>query len=154
MGKKSKGKLEACLAGVQIVADPSHRKRTYQKHMYKLTDGVRKKGWALSKSQAKKLTSNFGYFQNQIKGLTLKEAQAIKMEPMNHVIGNHNLCGNWCRGKQALDNKLSYNRPPMFDLCKKKDCKTYEAVKEEHEHFTTDKKLMDGNATSPFYAMQ
>ena len=65
------------------------------------------------------------------------------MEPMNHVIGNHDLCGSWCRGKQALNNKLSYNRPPMFDLCKKKDCKTYEAVKKEHEHFTTDEKLIE-----------
>lgn len=110
--------------------------------MYKLSDGGRKKGWAPSKSQAKKLTSNFGYFQNQIKCLALEEVQAIKMEPMDCVIGNHNLCGSWCRGKQALNNKLPYNRPPMFDLCKKKDCKTYEAVKEEHEHFTSDKKLM------------
>ena len=141
--EKSKGKLEACLAGVRIIADPSHCKRTYQKHMYKLTGGVRKKGWALSKGQAKKLTSNFGYFQNQMKCLTLEEARAIKMEPMHHITGNHHLCGSWCRGKQTLDKKLPYNRPPMFDLTKKKDHKTYEAVKEVHEHFTTDEKLME-----------
>ena len=36
--------------------------------------------------EAKKLTSNFGYFQNQIKCLTLKEAQAINMEPMNQYL--------------------------------------------------------------------
>ena len=59
-------------------------------------------------------------FQNQMKWLTLEEAQAMNMEPMNHGIRNHNLCGSWCLGKQALNNKLPYNRPPMFDLCKEK----------------------------------
>ena len=57
IGAKLKGKLEACLAGLPVIADPSHRKRTYQEHCFKLTGGVRKKGWALIKDQAKKLTS-------------------------------------------------------------------------------------------------
>ena len=126
-----------------MIADPSHRKRTYQKHCFKLTGGVRKKGWALSKEQAKILTTNFGYFQNQMKCLTLEEARAKKNEPMHHIIGEHHFCGDWCRGKQALDNQLPYNKPPMFDLEKTKDKKTYEAVKKLHDHFTTDDKLVE-----------
>lgn len=35
LGKKSKGKLEACISSVRIIANPSHHKRAYQKHMYK-----------------------------------------------------------------------------------------------------------------------
>ena len=53
LGPTSAGRLEKCLAGIRFVADPSHRKRTVQKHLFKLVGGIRTKGWALKKDQAK-----------------------------------------------------------------------------------------------------
>ena len=62
---------------------------------------------------------------------------------MHHISGNHALCGAWCTGKRAADAGMSYKNPPMFDLSKKTDRLTFEAVKEVFYSFTTDEKLLE-----------
>ena len=107
-------RLEKCLTGIQVVADPSHPERTYQKHMWELVCRIRK-GWDLTKGQSKKLTRNFGFFQSGIRGMTVEEAREVKNEFMHHVIGNHSQCGNWCNGKRAQRYNKLYNVPAIFD---------------------------------------
>ena len=102
LGPRSSGRLEKCLTGISFLADPSHRRRTYSKHCFQLVGGVRARGWMLRNDQAKKLTTNFGYFQAQLKGLTLEDAKLRRYEPLHHISGNHLRCGDWCRGKRPL----------------------------------------------------
>ena len=81
----------------------------------------------LRNDQAKKLTTNFGYFQAQLKGLTLEDAKLQRYEPLHHISGNHLRCGDWCCGKKALEMGLQYKRP-MLDLKKEQDQKTFEGI--------------------------
>ena len=53
MGEKSKGRLPKWLTGILLLADPSHRKRTWRNHYYKLSE-KRKKDCNMTKDKAKK----------------------------------------------------------------------------------------------------
>ena len=98
----------------------------------------------LRKKQAKKLAIHFTYFQQQIKGLTLPEARLKCGAPMKHVVGYHDDCGQeWCTGRRAQIAGIPHKKPPMFDLSLETDRKTFAAVKEVFERFTTDKKLLE-----------
>ena len=65
-----------------------------------------------------------------------------RYEPMHHISGNHLRCGDWCRGKKALEMGLQYKRP-MLDLKKEQDQKTFEGIKKMHEQFVTEEKLRE-----------
>ena len=88
----------------------------------------------MKKDQAKKLTRNFGFFQQHIKQMTLEEAKSVKNEPMHHVVGNHSRCGDWCLGKRALRENKPYNKPPMFDVNNPVDQKTFVEVMKIHDN--------------------
>ena len=143
LGDKKSGRLEKCLAGITFYADPGHRKRTYQNHLFELVGGIRKKGWMLRRKQAKQLAIHFAYFQQQIKGLTLEEAKIKCSAPMKHIIGNHEDCGEWCTGKRAKMVGLRHNKPPMFDINLMTDRLTFEEVKKVFQHFTTEERLLE-----------
>ena len=142
-GPSSAGRIEKFLTGIKFLADPSHRRRTYQNHLFELVGGIRKKGWILRRPQAKKLAHHFGYFQSQIRGKTLEEARIMREACMLHISGNHASCGAWCTGKRATDAGIPYNNPPMFDLSKNTDRLTFEAAKEVFYSFTTNEKLLE-----------
>ena len=99
LGPKSARWIEKCLTGILFVADSSQRKKAVQKHLFQLVGKIRKKEWALENNQATKLTRNFGFFQQNIKGMMLEEGRKVKYERMHHVVGKHSAFGDWCRGK-------------------------------------------------------
>ena len=99
----------------------------------------------LKSEQAKSLTHNFGYFQKQIKGLPLAEAERRKNVLINHIFGNHDECGEWCLAQQAKQKNKVYNHPPMFDTSNPEDKKTVEQVRQVHEEFTTTKRFIEMN---------
>ena len=99
----------------------------------------------LKSVQSKALTHNFGYFQKQIKGLPLKEAEKRKNAPIDHVCGNHEECGEWCLARKAKQQNKVYNHQPMFDMSNPEDKKTAKQVRKVHENFTTPKRLEEMN---------
>ena len=99
----------------------------------------------LKSAQAKALTHNFGYFQKQIKGLPLEEAEKRKNAPIDHVCGKHKECGEWCLARKATQKNKVYNHPPMFDTSNPEDKKTTKQVRKVHENFTTPKRLEEMN---------
>ena len=74
LGKKSKGCLPKELAGIQILADPSHRKRTVSNWYWGLVNKPVAE-CALTGDQAKVLATHFAHFQNQIKDMSFEEAK-------------------------------------------------------------------------------
>ena len=142
MGPKSKGCLPKDLAGVKVVADPSHRKRTVTKWYYALANKLVGE-CALKDDQAKTLGRHFGYFQNRIKTLTLEDAEAEVEAPMLHLAGKHEKCGEWCLSKRAENEGKSINKLPMFDLRKPRDEKTWREVREVFEKATTRERLIE-----------
>ena len=60
-GEKSKGRLPKHLAGIRILADPSHRKKTWRNRFYKLA-AMRQKKCNITKSKAKKMGKDIGYW--------------------------------------------------------------------------------------------
>ena len=72
----------------KVVADPSHRRRTVTNWYFVLVNQP-VNVCALNVDQAKKLSKNFGYFQNQIKEMLTEEAEVYKNVPMHHIVGDH-----------------------------------------------------------------
>ena len=88
VGPKSKGCLPYYLVNIKVVAGPSHRKRTVLKWYYSLA-AKRVSECALTTDQAKKLTRNFGYFQKQIKEMTLHDVELAREAAMLHLVRTH-----------------------------------------------------------------
>ena len=140
LGPKSKGCLPPDLAGIRVIADPSHRRRTVS-NWYWALEKQPVKQCALKDFHAKALANHFGHFQNQIRHMTFDEAKKHFDVPMRHIVGDHSKCGDWCLEKRAEEEKKPSNKPPMFDLCNPRDAHTYEKVKEVHAKATNDVRL-------------
>ena len=63
--------------------------------------------------------------------------------PMHHMVGNHSVYGNLCRGKRELKKKKSYDSPQIFDLKNEQDIKIFLEVQKVYKLFTTDGKLFE-----------
>ena len=143
LGPKSKGCLPGYLAGIRVLADPSHRKKVITNWYFKLVSKPVAE-CALNKEHAKKLGKHFGYFQMQIKNMSMEDAKKQRVVPMQHIIGNHANCNpDWCLAKRAQDEGKPFTEPPMFDMDKDRDKRTYLQVKSVHEKATTDEKLVE-----------
>ena len=90
-GPTSKGCLPKSLSGIEILADPSHRKRVVGGAYYKL--GRKKVSISrVTNVQAATLGRHFGYWQAQMKKLTFDEMKAHKDVPIRHATGDHSQC--------------------------------------------------------------
>ena len=135
-GSKSKGRLPKHLTGIRILADPSHRKRTWRNWYYKLA-ALSKKKCNVSKDRAKKMGNDIGYWIFQAKELTFDELKANKEAPLRHWCGDHSLCGEWCYAKKAEQEGKIDIKKPLFDEKDAADRKAIEQVREVHDHFTS-----------------
>lgn len=136
------GCLPKDFTGIILVTYPIHRKCAYSKHLYKLVN-TKVGELPLTSAQAKIITNNFGYFRTQIKNGTLEEVEAMQNFPMNHVSGNHDHCGDWFLAGRSKTKNRTYNHPPLFDLSKPDNNKTFQQVQEIHHIFTTTKNLIE-----------
>ena len=84
-GPDSTGCMEAELEVLDFYADPSHRKKCYNKGLYKMS---------LSSPQCKRLGKYFATWVSQTKHLPLADMRASKMVPVMHACGNHKLYGS------------------------------------------------------------
>ena len=113
-GPKSKGHLPKSFAGIDVLADPSHRKRVVGGKYYKL--GRKKVSVSrLTNAQAGKLRKNFGYWQSQTKNLTFEDMKYLKDVPIMHATGDHSKCSSeWCHARRLQEEGKTYNRKYMF----------------------------------------
>ena len=111
-GSESKGRLPKNLTGISILADPSHRKRTWRNWYYKLA-ALAKKKCNVSKDKAKKMGNDIGYWIFRAKGLTFDKLQANREAPLHHWCGDHSLCSEWCYAKKAEKEGKIYTKKPF-----------------------------------------
>ena len=113
-GLRVKDACFAHLAGVVILADPSHRRRTVSNRLYALA-GKRKCECALTKEQAGQLVNYFGHWQAQLKTKTLAEIHKSCRCVVLHASGDHSTCLSWCNTKRAEKEGLKWLKTPLLD---------------------------------------
>ena len=121
---------------VHFLADPSHRKKCYDKNLYKMAKDTKIKGF--TKNDAQNLKENFGYAQSQ--HIDDDDATFFKRfeASIEHVYNKHDNCdSHWCK---------YHNNQLLTETEGKKKFKdvrfpSYKTIRAEHNKLTTKEKL-------------
>ena len=109
-----------------VYADPTHRKKCYNKGFYKL----------FNSKTAKRLGQYFASWVNQTKSLDIDEMRRLKNVPIMHAYGDHSLCcetrHDWCLASRAIKENKPYNHKPVFKVGVKKDEVRAQKAQEYH----------------------
>ena len=111
----NKGRLPKHLAGIIVLAGPTHRKRTWRNRFYSLLT-LKQKKCNVMKIKVKEMVKYIGYWIAQAKVLTFPELERNVEVPLNYWCGNHSLCGKWCYLKKSEQEGKCNNKKPLFDV--------------------------------------
>ena len=122
-----------------FLVDPSHRRRVYGSHLYKLVNLCRQ----FKKPDAETLIHNFGYALKQNQGKSHEQFKIAMTASFEHEFNDHTFCGSWCKYvKLPPDQWQPLNVQTGCKLHNKiLDAHMYLEAKAVHEQFTTDENL-------------
>ena len=136
-GPNSRGTMSAELSVLKFYADPSHRKKTYNKGLYKL----------FSAKISKRLGKYFASWSADMKCRAFEVMKEARLVPVLHSSGDHSKChlskDDWCLALRAKKAGKVYDRKPVFDINKPKDLKNLKLYEEYHSNMVTDDRLME-----------
>jgi len=137
---KSTGRLPSYIFEPTLfLADPSHRRRVYGKHLY----GLKKRCSRFKGSDCEVLIRNFGYAMKQNRGAPMDVFLTAMTAALEHQYNTHWHCGDWCTyvdvpeaewvaKNEAEDHRL---REKGFDI------DLYNQARSIHFLFLTDENL-------------
>jgi hypothetical protein len=111
--RSDKGVLRYPIPEPEFLADPAHRKKTFQNRLYA------KKGNSRAKAKDNKiheidcirLTRNFAYMSRQLKNTPEEKREAAGKAVVDHHFDIHDNCGDFCKRKKELaEGKVDTNK--------------------------------------------
>jgi len=121
--------------------DPSHRRRVYGSHLYKLE----KKLSAMKKTDCECLIRNFGYAVKQNREKSFEEFETAMKAALEHHFDNHIFCNpSWCQFRDdSMRKSADIVRAKLRNVNANAANKTvYDEVKAIHDSFTTRENLL------------
>ena len=137
--KDDNGRLPLRIPEPTFLADPSHRKKSFGKHLFALATLPKRKS-LVDKALAQKLQRGYAYMLHDVSLLDWKLNQekilTMAMAPLEHSFNNHAFCSDkWCRSLQAKAIGTEYS-PPIPYLSKSVNCDIYDQLKSVFDKFT------------------
>jgi len=121
------GSLPESIEEPRFLADPSHRKRVFARHIYNLANAPVKTS-KVSKSLASHLKYCYGACIKRYRHLTAEELSIKVYNILDHICGYHANCDeSLCYEKAAEKKELVYV-PPRDHRIQKEDSKTYDQL--------------------------
>ena len=137
--KEDNGRLPLHIPEPEFLADPSHRKKSFGKHLFALATLPKTKS-LVDKALAQKLQHGYAFMLhnvNQLDWLTDQD-KILKMAkaPLKHSFDNHVFCSDkWCQSLQAKAIGKEYS-PTIPYLSKSINCNIYDQLKSVFDRFT------------------
>ena len=137
--KEDNGRLPLCILEPEFLADPSHRKKSFGKHLYALVT-LPKTRSLVDKTIAQKLQHAYALMLHDVTKLYwfMDRDKTLKMvkTPLKHCYDNHVFCSDkWCWSLQSKAIGKEYF-PPILYLSKSINCDIYDQLKSVFDRFT------------------
>ena len=123
-----------------FLVDPSHRRRVYGSHLYKLLNKCK----GLNKTIVEVLIRNFGYALKQNRKAELPVLRTAMIAALEHEFNNHHFCsGEWCKYVSHPEVEWTKINVESGGKLKSKENnkEMYEMIRNVHELFLTDENL-------------